>query len=356
LTRANFTRMLFLMNNRLRNQGSEPSQAITIIDIARDLGLSKTTISRVISGTGRIGAETRERVLAYIKDCGFRPNHIAKSLAVSKTFNIAVTLPADAQVTEIPFFQTCLHSITETVNQADYDVVISDTGDHDITGLKRLIRNQKIDGAILTRLRTEDQSVDFLRESGVPFVVLGTKDDTSLVQVDSDHLNGCREVTSHVLGNGFRRLALLAGNPEHQVNKDRYAGFLAALGAAGISPGKFPVVWDSEAGVPIDRRMEIAMRGGPDCLVCMDDAICGRALSWLQRKGCRIPEDLRVASFHDSAFMEMHNPPITALHVDVPELGAAAGRILLDMIAGRPVSAKNRVGYELAIRESSRPL
>lgn len=348
--------MLFPVNNRLRNVDNQASPSITINDVARDLGLSKTTISRVISGTGRIGAETRQRVLAHIKESGFRPNLIAKSLAVSKTFNIAVTLPADAKVTEIPFFQTCLHSITETVNREDYDVVISDTTDHDITGLKRLIRNQKIDGAILTRLHADDLSVDFLRRCAVPFVVLGSKDDASLVQVDSDHLNGCREITAHLLGNGFRRLALLAGNSEHQVNKDRYSGFLAALAAEGIPPDAFPVVWDSGGAVPMDRAMEAATGGGPDCLVCMDDAICGRALSWLQRAGRRVPDDLRVASLHDSAFMEMHNPPITALHVDVPELGAAAGRLLLDMIAGKPVATKNRVGYELAVRESSRPL
>jgi DNA-binding LacI/PurR family transcriptional regulator len=344
------------MNNRLRNAEAGVSPSLTINDIARELGLSKTTISRVISGTGRIGADTRERVLAYIKDCGFQPNHIAKSLAVSKTFNIAVTLPADAQISEIPFFQTCLHSITETVNARDYDVVISDTNGQDIKGLKRLVRNHKIDGAILTRLLSEDRSVDFLRDAGIPFVVIGSKNDTSLVQVDSDHFNGCREITAHVLGQGSRRLALVAGNPEHQVNADRYSGYLAALKAAGIAPEAAPVLWNSDSGVSIDRAMEAAMRGKPDCLICMDDAICGRALSWLQRKGYGIPCDIRVASFHDSAFMEMHNPPVTALHIHVSELGAVAGKVLLDMIAGKPVSAINRVGYELAERDSSRPL
>ena len=87
----------------------------------------------------------------------------------------------------------------------------------------------------------------------------------------------------------------------------------------------------------------------------MDDVICGFVLSWLQKSRIEIPGDVKVVSFHDSAFMATHNPPVTALHINVPELGATAGKILLDMIAGKDVLAKNLVGYEVLVRDSSRP-
>lgn len=343
------------MNNRLRITEKPRRPPDTINDIASELGLSKTTISRVISGTGRISAETRERVLSHIKDRGFHPSHIAKSLAVSKTFNIAVVLPSDAEISAIPFFQTCLNSITETANARDYDVVVSVSAGQNITGLKRLIRNRKVDGAILTRPLSEDKAIAVLRESGLPFVVIGSKDDPSLVQVDSDHFNGCREVTAHVLGSGFRRVFLLAGDPSHQVNKDRYAGFLAAFESAGVVPDPGAALWNMAANSHIEKSMPAVMRKKPDCVICMDDAICGRLLSWLRKNDYSIPGDARVVSFHDSAFMEMHNPPVTALHIEVPELGAAAAGALLDMIAGKQVPAMNRVGYSVIVRDSSRP-
>jgi DNA-binding LacI/PurR family transcriptional regulator len=176
-----------------------------------------------------------------------------------------------------------------------------------------------------------------------------------LVQVDSDHFSGCREVTAHALSRGFGRIALLAGDPGHQVNKDRYAGFMAAFKDVGTEPDPACVHWNLASGERVDRAMSQVMKKTPDCLLCMDDVICGRVLSWLQKKKYEIPADVRIASFHDSAFMEMHNPPVTALHVDLPSLSAAAGKVLLDMIEGKEPDRAVRVGCALVIRDSTRP-
>ncbi len=342
------------MNNRLRNVNQQAPKNITINDIADDLGVSKTTISRAISGKGRIGNAMREKVLSYIEVHGYRPNLIAKSLAVSKTFNIAVALPTDTEVNEIPFFQTCLQSITNTVTGRDYDVVISVMSSQDITGLKRLILNQKVDGVILTRLLTDDRAVAFLQEEDIPFVVIGTSSDPSIIQIDSDHLSGCREVTAHVLENSRGNVILLAGDGEHHVNKDRYAGFASALADAGMKEEDVSVIWNLKGNEQIEKIMGEVMKKKPDCLVCMDDVICGFVLAWLQKNRFEVPRDVKIASFHDSAAMEHHNPPVTALHIHVQELGASAGTILLDAIEGKDVPYKNRVGYEFIIRGSTR--
>jgi DNA-binding LacI/PurR family transcriptional regulator len=338
------------VNNRLRNKDGRPRQPQTILDIADDLHLSKTTISRAISGKGRIGAETRERVLSYIKDNEYKPNLIAKSLAVSKTFNIGVSLPTDAEMNEIPFFQTCLHSITETANTRGYDVVLTATTGQNIERLQYLVQNKKVDGIIITRLHSEDKAVAFLRGTGMPFVVIGTSADTTIAQVDSDHYLGCRELTARLLDSGCRHMALMAGDPDHKVNKDRYEGFAAACG--GLATGA--VLWKMTDAASIDRAMLGLMRERPECIVCMDDVICGMVLSWLHRKQLRVPTDIGVASFHDSAALAAHDPPITALRIDVPELGATAMRVLSDALDGKAIQPRTRLGYEIAIRDSSR--
>lgn len=357
------------MDNRLRNNTDPQQKIITINDVADELGLSKTTISRALSGKGRIGAETRERVLSYIAERGYQPSHIAKSLAVSRTFNIAVTLPTDAEAQEIPFFQTCLHAITETAAARDYDVLLSVTTGRDVSALERIMRNRKVDGVILTRLVSGDRALGLLREFGVPFAIIGSIRDTSITQVDSDHRSGCREVMEHVLSSGCRTHALLAGNPGFAVNKDRYAGYLAALEGAGLradgssefhdeSPAVAKVAATSDDETLDDATLVAALRAAMDrkvdCLVCMDDVICDHALAWLRREGYRVPNDARIVSFHDSSALERNEPPVTALHIDVPALARTAVTALLNEIEGKPFDRINRIGYSLKIRDSSR--
>lgn len=342
------------MNNRLRNAKTSTFTNVTIDDIAEELGISKTTVSRALSGKGRISEKTRDRVLAYIKKSGYRPNYIAKSLAFSKSFNIAVTVPSDAEVNEIPFFQTCLNGIASTVSQADYDVILSVTRHDNFSGLKRLIRNQKVDGVILTRLLTDDRAVDFMKLSGIPFVVIGTSTDPDIIQVDSNQKEGCREMTNYLLHQGETDIALIAGDPEHQVNKDRHSGFCDAVEKNGCSDLVQKVHWNVSSAEDTEIIIKRVIASGCSCVICMDDVICARVLKVLQKKRIRVPEDTRVVSLYDSALMEQYHPPITALHVAVEQLSSMAGELMVDAIKGKEVKKINRVGWELRIRDSSR--
>ena len=122
---------------------------ITIADVAEALGVSKTTVSRAISGKGRIGRETRERVLAYIEEHDYKPNVIAKGLAQSKTYNICVVMPGEYDVVDLTFFQECLFGIQEIAGSMEYDILLSICRKNDISSLERIIANHKVDGVIL---------------------------------------------------------------------------------------------------------------------------------------------------------------------------------------------------------------
>ena len=119
---------------------------ITISDVAEALGVSKTTVSRAISGKGRIGEATRLRVLEYIEQCDYKPNVIAKSLAQSKTFNICVVMPGDFALMDLPFFQSVILGIQEIAGINEYDILLCVCSDSDISGLERIISNGKVDG------------------------------------------------------------------------------------------------------------------------------------------------------------------------------------------------------------------
>lgn len=147
---------------------------ITIADVADALGVSKTTVSRAISGKGRIGKETRERVLAYIEKYDYKPNVIAKGLAQSKTYNICVVMPGEYDVVDLTFFQECLFGIQEIAGIMEYDILLSICKNNDISSLERIISNHKVDGVILMRTFVEDAQIEYLSTKEIPFVTIGS--------------------------------------------------------------------------------------------------------------------------------------------------------------------------------------
>lgn len=339
------------------------SSPLTIADIARELGVSKTTISRVISGKGRISEETRCRVQNWIRKHNYTPNTIARGLANNKTYNAAVVIPKDADKGDVPFFQDLLIGISEIIARRGYDALLAIESGDDISTLERMVRHHKIDGVVLTRLIENDWAVEFLQKERVPFVVVGTSNDKTLCQVDSDQSAGCYEITMHVLSKGCRRIVLLGGDKSHLVNKRRYDGFKKAFAefnksiitsgriAAELKP--LDVVWNLHDVKTVNETLNRVLTEAPQCLVCMDDVICSRVLQYLKQKEYQIPEDIQVVSFYDSPALENNIPPVTAMRVSATELSKAAGTVLVDMIEGKKVPQKNTVAYQIKFREST---
>ena len=330
------------------------TSSITIADIARELGVSKTTISRAISGKGRIGEETRVRVQSWIRKHNYTPNTIARGLASSKTYNVAIVIPKDSDKGDVPFFQDCLVGISEVIARRGYDALLSIVSGDDISTLERMVRNHKVDGVILTRLLENDWAAEFLTGERIPYVVLGTSDDDSICQIDSDHTAGCYEITMKALKSGSKRLILLGGDETHVVNKSRYEGFKKAFADFEDDSVKpVDVLWNLNDAEAVNKQMPDVMREVPQCLVCMDDVICARVLLYLQQNEYEIPEDVQVVSFYDSPFLENHTPPITALSVSAAVLSKTAGNVLLDLVENKPVSQRTKVAYQIKLRNST---
>jgi len=166
----------------------ESGQKMTISDVAEALNISKTTVSRAISGKGRIGAETRRRVLEYIEEHNYKPSVIAKGLAQSKSYNIGWVMPSDYSVVDLPFFQKCLMGLLEMAAPVDYDVLVCTVSPDDMSQLERIVENHKVDGVVLGRTLVNDAPAEYLKEKKIPFVVVGSMDDDNVVQVDHDHV------------------------------------------------------------------------------------------------------------------------------------------------------------------------
>lgn len=327
---------------------------LTISDVAEALGVSKTTVSRAISGKGRIGANTRERVLTYIKEHNYKPNALAKGLAQLKTYNLGVVLPEDYTLVDLPFFQTCLMGISEVAVSMDYDILLTMGRENDNTQLMRMVENHKVDGVILMRTFTKDQSIEYLKETGTPFVTVGSTNYSDVIQIDNDHKNACRELISILLMKKMERIGIVGGIESHVVTQNRLHGYIEAYENAGIAVDKDIIFVNADRQAMIHRAVEKLLAAEVDCIVCLDDAVCIQVLNKLRIEEVRVPEDMKVASFYDSSVLDNHMPSITSLSFDVRELGMTACRVLLDMIEGKEVEERTLLGYEVILKESTK--
>lgn len=313
-------------------------------DLAGELGLSKSTVSRAISGNGRVSDETRRRVLDYAKTHGYTPNSIASSLARSRTNNIGVVIPSEAFYNEIPFFQVCLMGVCEAASKRNYDVLIAPIAEGDISVLKRIVSNRKVDGVLLTRSLVVDYPADYLKTARVPFVTVGSSSDPAIVQVDTDTVAACRALTAEALKRCSSRAALILGPLEYIVNKDRLDGYRAAFADAGRTVETSLVFSNVTGGKAVKEACQQALAAGAECVLCGDDYICAKVVEQLVADGV---SNIRVASFYNSDILR--NLPLVnaAVSVDVRSYGVAAAEALIQLLEHEPVEQKTFVPHTI---------
>lgn len=335
-------------------QTTQEKQNINIGDVAVALGVSKSTVSRAISGKGRIGEETRARVKEYIEKYNYRPNILARGLANHKTYNIALVLPVEFSKFEQPFSRESLNGVYNTAVKCDYDVIIAIAQKNNIEPVRRICENRKVDGFILFQNVENDVVIPYLKEKQIPFVLMGSSEDAAVMQVDNAQTTACQELTSILLLQEKKRMALLGGDMQNIVNKNRFQGFENACEGIGYKPEKSLLFLGLDNDIRIARATADAIGRGAECIVCMDDMICGEVLKYLEKTELCIPEDIKIASFYDSQALREYPVSVTALHFDADELGSVACRQLLDTLDGRETEQKIELGYQVVLRESTK--
>jgi len=328
-------------------------EKLRIDDIAKALGVSKTTVSRSISGKGRIGPETRERVLAYVREHNYIPSPLARGLSESKTYNIAWVIPGDSTVTELPFFQKCMIGVSGVASANDHDIILCVVYEDNFENLKRLIRKRKVDGVILARTLYKDPVVQYLINAKMPFVTIGSTPYKEVYQIDNDHVSACCELTEVLLLKGMNSIALIGGDENHVVNRSRKEGYLKAF-ADLKKPIKESIIYmDADSQAVVVRSVNDAVNKKVDCIICTDDMITSYALDEIRKLGLKVPEDIKVASFYNSAVLESYQPPITALDYDPKMLGAEAASALFSLFNGEEIPQKKLLHYDVTLKRST---
>lgn len=321
--------------------------SITQEEIAKALGVSKTTVSRAISGKGRIGEETKNKILKYIKETQ------SKEDGALPTRMLGVALPADDYINSNHYFSECLYGICEAASYMDYNVLIMKVTENDISEIINAVEKKKIDAVILTRRMENDKALHYLEKTGFPVGLAGQYDHEDVICVDIDNRGATEEMIKMMIGKGFSRFALMLEEINYAVNRNRYNGFLDALMKNGISKKKQYMYTGKVYDNVLEMVMADILSNKTDCIVCGDDELCIRVMSWLQEEGYRIPRDIAVVSLYNGPALNLMRPLVTAIEVSAKNVGTELGKQVCRFLRGEPYQRNTLLNYEILIRKST---
>ncbi len=327
---------------------------LTIDDIAAQLGVSKTTVSRAISGKGRISNSTRERILAHIERTNYRPSAAAKGLAESKTYNVALVLPRSLFKLDIPFVRKSMTAICEEAFLQDYNILLCLSTDDNPATLLRTLDNRKVDGVILSRTVENDPLVDILFQRDIPFATMGSLPASAkgkaTVEADHDQIGGCCAFTAAFLLDDRGKVGILGNDPHYIVNQSRLQGVRMAVSALDIPETNVYIRHDIGSFDTCGRAMDELLAQGVTRFIAMDDEICANVLLYLRQKNIPVPGAVQLGTLYDSERLSSLTPAVPALNFDAAELGRVACRELLHYLRGEDFVHDPTLGYRILMR------
>lgn len=330
----------------------------TIVDVARLAGVSKGAASRALSPDGgRIGKETIEKVRDAAAQLGYVPNIRAKSLLAARAYAIALVMRRDADVlTGDPFFPSFLAGVEAAISPSNYALVLSIVTDEaEEPTYRRLIGEGRVDGFLLTDVRTKDTRFPILSGLGVPAVVLGAPGTVCpFPAVGIDDRNGAELATNHLLSSGYEKIAHVAGPTGYIHTRHRHLGWRAAMRAAQ-KPYAAEVIADfTPEGGARATRVLLDSPDPPDAIFFDNDLMAIAGMATAVARGYRVPSDLAVVGFDDIPMAAHVIPTLSSVASDTRDLGRVAALTLLDLVDGGDPPRRVLLKSGLVVRKSSR--
>src|SRR5215210_3923625 len=316
--------------------------------------MSVATVSRVLNASGPVSEETRRLIREVAGRMRYVPHSGARSLITSKTQTLGVLLP-DLYG---EFFSEVIRGMDDTAQRNGLHLLIS-RAYADRHGIETAIRAMRgrVDGVVAM---SPDIDADSLLNlpSTIPIVLMcsvsrGNEIDSLTIQ----NCRGAREMVTHVVSLGHRRIAIIKGSPRNYDAAERLRGYRIALREAGIAPdSSMELVGNFTEAGGYAATMELLSRPvRPTAIFAANDSMAIGALSALRESGVEVPREMAVAGFDDIPLSRYMDPPLSSVRVPIWELGARAVEILLHGITHKNDHARRRerVSTELVIRRST---
>jgi LacI family transcriptional regulator len=324
--------------------------------IARIVGVSRSTVSRVINNHPYVSDGVRQRVLEVIERGGFQPNAAARMLVRQRTEVIAVIAPEGLGIVlSSMYFPILLAGISTTISQADYAMSLwaGATQEETERMYKRILGYKLTDGALLVSAVDGDTLPQRLLERKMPLVVIGRVKLPEVSTVDVDNLYASRTATEHLIGLGRRRIAHITGRLDLTSAQERLSAYKAALESHGIPFNPELVVegdYSEQAGyLAAARLVEQEINGA----FVANDAMAIGLMRGLEQCGLAIPRDVSIIGFDDLPIASSVKPALSTIRQPIRDLGIRAAQMLIGII-NREITEPQHIMLptELVIRET----
>lgn len=337
-------------------------EAVTIKDIAKELGLSTSTVSRALRDSYEISPETKKLVLEYAEKINYRPNPIALSLKEKRTRSIGIIVAEIAN----SFFSQIINGIESIAYDKGYNVIITqshESFERELSNVQYLA-SRSIDGLLISvASETRDLShLQNLYERGFPIVFFDRiVEEMDTHKVTIHNRKGGYDATMHLLNNGYKHVAALGNSEFLSITKERVGGYMDALAEHGTPYDASLVQYCLHGGL-VYSEVEEALdklfdqKKKPDAIFAAADKLTTNCLRYCKARGIRVPEDLAVVGFSNIDLTELLSPSLSVVRQPAFEMGQVATTLLLNMIESkRPVKDfdTKELQPELIVRESS---
>lgn len=308
---------------------------VTIKEVAERANVSTSTVSRVISDSSQISEKTKQRVRKVIKELNYKPNAIARSLANKKSRIIGVVIPNEAEdLLMNPFFIQAMRGMSRYAQKKKYYITyaFSENENNECNYLKDFINSNLIAGVCLLRVKTKDASIEFLKSTNTPFVVIGRPENSKgMLWVDNDNFKATYNIVNRLVENGHRDIAFIGAKECLIVTKDRLNGFKVACQINGIEVKESNIVmvdeFNQEEG--IKGTLELLSRNNVTAIILEDDLLAFGTLKILEERKI---DNISVIGFNNTQLAEYQNPPLSSVDINAFELGYHAAKLLIESL------------------------
>ncbi|NUS28922.1 MAG: LacI family DNA-binding transcriptional regulator [Streptomyces sp.] len=343
-------------------------RAPTLEDVAREAGVSRATVSRVVNGTRNVDPEIQDLVRRAIDRTGYAPNRAARSLVTRRAETVALVVSGAGDTTDAaqnafaarvfadPFFGRVVAGVVGHLRPRSLHPVLMFAESAEARQeVLTYLRQGRADGALVVSTHADDPLPALLADARLPAVLFARPSrPVPLSYVDLAHRDGARLAAEHLLARGCRQLATISGPLDVAASQDRLAGFRDTLARHGR-----PYVPVAEGGFTLDSGIAamsdlLARHPDTDGVFAANDLMAQGACQVLRERGRRVPQDVAVVGFDDSSVAVTCRPQLTTVRQPVEEMAAQMARLLDDHVHGVRTEATSVVFEpELVVRESA---
>ncbi|MEH7401452.1 LacI family DNA-binding transcriptional regulator [Gottfriedia acidiceleris] len=310
---------------------------ITASDVAKSLGMSQSTVSRVFTPGASVSEETRKKVLQAANELGYRPNALARSLITRKS-NIIGIVMGDIRN---PFYPDVLSKFSKELSKKGYHVLFVNAENEKLSSDEvNQFLEYNVEGAVVTDASLPSSVASYLKENQIPIVMFNRYNQDSLFHaVSCDNVDGGYQIGRYLIEKGHRKFAFISGTQNTSTSKDREKGFRKALVESGYNLITDDGDYTYEGANAAALRL-LASNHPPDAIFCANDIMALGVIDAAKKLGVRIPEDVSIVGFDDISLAEWTAYSLTTWKQPVNEMIEATINLLLNDIDQKESNSK----------------